>query len=341
MKHYKSYMDRATVDDKLHNRLLDLEAPQKTTRRPAWPKYGALAACAALFIGVGVYAARHGAWSRLAGNAHFAIERLPSASMSGETIDLAPVDGDDIVPGMKTIPGFELIENRAGMDLVRYYVLPWIGYGEQSGGSSSSIAVPEDCTSRELTQDDILALVGGEQARDVLLAWEDMELTGGVFHRAGGQVWVLDLWGESDSGTFSLRLSPDELPPACTVFPTDYVTEVWGVEVAGRTGGAYGRGSDREVWMPESREVAFVAKGVGCRFQYYGLEGQSDAVETMVSRFVRHAILEGLDLSAVTADGAVLPDPAPVPSQQWDNVDATPAYDPGSASSPSRGPAAP
>lgn len=334
MKHYKSYMDRVTVSDELHHRLLDLEEPQKTSRRAVRLKYGALAACAVLLIGVGVCAAGR-IWGHGAGDGPAAdwggplIDREPA--MSAEAIDLAPVDGDDIQPGMKTIPGFEVIENRAGIDLVRYYVLPWIGYGEQSGGSSSSLAVPGDCVRRELTQDDVLALVGGEQARDVLLAWESMEFSGGVFHHADGQVWVLDLWGESDSGAFSLRLSPEQLPPSCTVYPTDYVTEVWGVEVAGRTGGAYGRGSYREVWMPESREVDFVARGVGCRFHYYGLEGQSEAVETMVSRFVRHAVLEGLNLSAVTVDGAVLPDPEPAASRPVEN--------PGSAASPSRGPA--
>lgn len=349
MKHYKTYMDRVKVDQKLHNRLLALEEPKRSFRRPAWLKYCALAACAALLIGVGVYQISRLEWHNEivgpTGGGPFADREpvpcaAPTMAAEIEAIDLAPVDGDDIVPGMKTIPGFEVHRNVAGLDVVEYHVLPWLGYGEQNGGSPSSLAVPEDCVRRELTQDDILALVGGEQARDVLLAWEGMELSGGVFHRADGQVWVLDLWGESDSGAFSLRLSPEELPPSCTVSPTDYVTEVWGVEVAGRTGGAYGRGADREVWMPESREVALVAKGVGCRFHYYGLEGESEAVETMVSRFVRHAILEGLNLSAVTVDGAVLPDPEPAASRPAENPDIAASRPPMAAPSPSVGPAA-
>lgn len=344
MKDYRSYMDRVTVDDKLHNRLLDLEEPQKTSRRAVWLKYGALAACAALLIGVGVYGTSR-IWKRGEVGGPIAdwgggplVDRAPV--MSAETIDLAPEDPNNATPGMKTIGGFEVRRNVAGLDVVEYHILPWLGYGEQSGGSSSSLAVPEDCVRRELTQDDILALLGGEQARDVLLAWEGMEFTGGVFHHADGQVWVLDLWGESDSAAFSLRLSPEELPPSCTISPTDYVTEVWGVEVAGRTGGAHGRGPNREVWMPESREVAFVAKGVGCRFHYYGLEGQSETVETMVSRFVRHAILEGLNLSAVTADGAVLPDPEPAASRPVENPGSAASTPPMAAPSPSVGPAA-
>lgn len=348
MKHYKSYMNRVTVSDELHRTLLDLDQPKKTAQPAVWLKYGALAACAALLIGMGVYQISRLDWHNEivgpTGDGPSADrEPVPCMAPTMEAIDLAPVDGDDILPGMKTIPGFEVRRNVAGLDVVEYHVLPWLGYGEQSGGSSSSLAVPEDCVRRDLTQDDILALVGGEQARDVLLAWEGMELSGGVFHHADGQVWVLDLWGESDSGAFSLRLSPEELPPSCTVSPMDYVTEVWGVEVAGRTGGAYGRGSNREVWMPESREVDFIAKGVGCRFHYYGLEGQSEAVETMVSRFVRHAVLEGLNLSAVTADAAVLPDPEPAASRPAENPSGAASSRPPAgiaAASPSVGPAA-
>lgn len=342
MKNYKSYMDRVTVSEELHEKLLDLEEPKKASRRPAWRRYGALAACAALLAGVGAF----GLSRLVSGQARMTADVVPVQSAApstpaiwenldlwGEVAAIAPVEGDDIEPGMKTIPGFEVRENRAGMDVVSYYVLPWLGYGEQSGGSAASIAVPEDCVRRELTQDDVLALVGGEQARDVLLAWEDMELTGGVFHHADGQVWVLDLWGESDDCAFSLRLSPEVLPPSCMVCPTDHTTEVWGVEVAGRRGGAFGRGADREVWMPESREVEFIANGVGCSACFYGLEGQVEAVETMVSRFVRHAIIEGLNLSAVTADGAVFPDPAPVPSRPaGSNPTAAPSVGPQGAS---------
>ena len=52
MKYYISYMDRQEVSPAVHERLLRLERP----RRPsAWVRYGALAACAVLVLGLGVW----------------------------------------------------------------------------------------------------------------------------------------------------------------------------------------------------------------------------------------------------------------------------------------------
>ena len=53
MKQYKSYMDRQEISPAVHENLLNLEAGKKSAR--PWMKYGALAACAALIIGVGAW----------------------------------------------------------------------------------------------------------------------------------------------------------------------------------------------------------------------------------------------------------------------------------------------
>ena len=80
------------------------------------------------------------------------------------------------------------------------------------------------------------------------------------------------------------------------------VTDVWGVEVSGvKDAGAYGD-TERGVYMDVSREVEFIANGVGCRLTGYGT--QDGVVEELVSRFVRWAVLEGLDLSGISPDGA-------------------------------------
>ena len=283
--------------DLVDSAYLDAAEAAPLPRRKPYTRWGAAAACAALLVGLGVWSATRG----VTGPGHDPVD-VPAIELAP---DIAWEDPDSAAqPGMKTIPGFELRDGKGGPEApVTYYVLPWIGYGEAAGvGSTASLALPEDCTGRELTQADILALVGGEAALRDLLAWEGMDVSGSVFHHADGRVWKLDLWGESDTFAFSLELAPEELPPACVVAPTDYVTEIWGVEVAGSIGGAHGRGENREVWMPESRQVSFVANDVGCRFHLYGLEGESEAVETMVSRFVRHAIVEGLDLNAIVPD---------------------------------------
>lgn len=353
MKNYKSYMDRVHVSDEFHNRLLHLE-PQKP-RRPAWQKYGALAACAALLIGAWAFAmSRPDLWGSLSERFHPDAEPVPCAAPSAagatEAIDLAPADPDDITePGMKTIPGFEVPENRAGVDVVSYYMLPWIDYGEQGAPVTSQVSIdyaaPEGSTFRELTREDVLALTGGEEALNTLLAWDGFEFSGSVTFNSDSTVWEMCLAGKRDDLYFQLELAPDALPRTCVVVEPHATTAIWGVEVTGRYGGIHGEGENREVWMPESREVEFLANGVGCRFALYGLEGQGEAVETMVSRFVRHAILEGLNLSAVTPAGAVLPAPAPaadfsVGEPNWNDsgeAASTPPF-PGGASAPSAGP---
>lgn len=54
MKYYKSYMDRQEASPELHEKLLQLEPPKKR-RGTVWTRYGTLAACAALIIGLGMW----------------------------------------------------------------------------------------------------------------------------------------------------------------------------------------------------------------------------------------------------------------------------------------------
>ena len=54
MKYYRSYMDRQEISAGTHEKLINLDVPRKTPRRP-WVKYGALAACAVLLAGIGVW----------------------------------------------------------------------------------------------------------------------------------------------------------------------------------------------------------------------------------------------------------------------------------------------
>lgn len=350
MKNYKSYMDRVNVSSEFHEKLLDLEAPAKP-RRTVWQKYGALAACAALLIGVGAYGA-----SRLSCGQDLPADFSPDAVSSEalvETADIAlegPDEDPDAEPGMKTIPGFEVVSGAGPSAIVNYYVLPWIDYGSKDAVTAGSqiaadYAPPEGSTWRELTRDDILALVGGNEALGTLLDWDGFEFTGSATFNADGTVWQLGFSGERDDFYFDLELAPNALPLTCIMTERLTTTEIWGVEVTGRYSGIHGAGPDREVWMPESREVEFIANGVGCRFTLYGLEGESEAVETMVARFVRHAILEGLDLSVLTADGSV-----PVPGSStadpdfsvgepnWNDSEAAPSVPP-SQSTPEETPA--
>lgn len=341
MKRYFEYMDNVKVSDTLHQRLLELEAPAK--RPIPWKKYGAVAAALAVVCGVG-------AWG-LSGGFPFAanrdLPRMETIAVESNEIgqpDIAPAEPGDVdEPGMKTIGGYDVTDG----EMVTHYVLPYIEYGAPSGVSGDMSLAPPDGGLRAATRDDALALVGGEDALTAHLNWGECEFNGTVGFEANSTVWMMSLWGEGSDTAFSLELSPNQLPPTCCVVIGEQrtVTDVWGVEVSGvNSAGAYGN-TERGVYMDVSREVEFIANGVGCRLKAYGT--QDGAVEELVSRFVRWAILEGLDLSGISSDGAMPQeiDPnygvgEPNYEPNWnDSVDGqdvdTPAYDPREAADPS------
>ena len=300
MKKYFEYMDGVKVSDTLHQRLLNLETPKK--QPAAWKKYGAVAAALALVAGVGAWGLGHGGWNAVAENFDPLADHTSVLEIADEPIpDIALVGPNDLPePGMKTIGGYEISDG----EMTSYYILPHIDYGAGPGVAADYSLVPPDGGLRDATREDALALVGGEDALTAHLNWGECEFRGSAGFEADGTVWMMSLWGESEEFAFSLELSPGRMPPTCVVLPEDAYTwtEIWGVKVAGmEKAGAYGN-TERGVFMDVSREVEFIANGVGCRLKVYGT--QDGAVEELVSRFLRWAILEGLDLSEISPDGA-------------------------------------
>lgn len=304
MKQYKKYMDNIQVSDTLHQRLLDLEAPAK--RPAAWKKYGTAAAALVLVAGVGGY----GAWAAHNNNLEKPLPPYPAGYQENRPElggpDIAVEDpNESLDPGMKTIGGYEVYgEDRGPNTAVSYYMLPYIEYGPPSGVTVDSLLATPDGGLRGAGRDDALALIGNEDALAAHLGWGGFEFGGTVGFEADGTVWMMSLWGEGADAAFSLELSPDRLPPTCCVVMGEQrtITNVWGVEVSGvKDAGAYGD-TERGVYMDVSREVEFIAHGVGCRLTVYG--NQDGVVEELVSRFVRWAVLEGLDLSGISPDGA-------------------------------------
>ena len=315
MKRYKAYMDGVEPSPRLRERLLGLTA-EKT---PVWRKYGAAAAAVALAVGVGLFGV-----SRLGGNTELGNSMPAETQTAIGEIAIAPggYPGEGGPP--KTMGGYEVSQG----EVVSYYMLPYIAYGDSVGGSMASIAVPEEVTQRDLTEEEIRNLLGGEGSIVTHLNWGGCELYGYVMSWPDGSVWRAHLFGKREGLFFDLAMCPDELPLDYLVGGgNETVTDVWGVEVVGYRGGIYGEGTNREVWLPESRGVEFLAKGVGCRFVLFGEEGQAEQVTKLVSRFVRLAVTEGLELDALTpgwepaVGGEILP-PGTVGEA------STPAYDP-------------
>lgn len=316
MNKYKEYMDSVEVSTELHARLTHL-VPAK---RPApWKKYGALAAALMLVVGAGAFGlSRLGEIGTGPATAEIAEEEPDIA------VDTDPEGHDDGQP--QTSGGYEVTEG----EVVSYYMLPYIAYGEGAADSSSLIDfaynAPEGSIQREVTAADVAALAWGEDALTVHLGWGGCTLQGEVIVNEDGSLWHMYVGGEREDMAFFLDvLAGDELPPNCIVTATDTVTDVWGVPVKGYRGGIYGladEDGDTILWLPESRTVEFVANGAGYRFQVYGQEGQGEAVELLVSRFVRMAVGEGLNLSLNPEKTA-----SAVPAAEGNSGD-TPACDP-------------
>ena len=310
MRQYKNYMDHVKVSGALHRRLTELEGPGK--RPVPWVKYASLAAALALVCGLG------------GGGGQLAACFMPTAAPE---LGVEPTGGPDIAleepgdaaqPGIRTLGGYEVAEDGAAA----YYVLPYIEYGPPSGSVMNSSLARPDGELRDAGRDDVLALVGGEEALTAHLNWGECEFRGTVGFEADGTVCMMSLWGEGADTAFSLEVSPGRIPPTCYVVIGEErtITDVWGVEVSGvNRAGAYGD-AERGVYMDVSRELQFIAKGVGCRLKVYGTQDQ--AVEELASRFVRWAVLEGLDLSAISPDGAKPVEASPdysVGEPNWDD----------------------
>ncbi|MBD5133289.1 MAG: DUF3379 domain-containing protein [Clostridiales bacterium] len=328
MKKYKEYMDNVRASDTLHQRLLGLEASGK--RPIPWKRYGTMAAALALVVGLGTW------WlSREEVYDPLLVDYGPFApEIADEPVpDIALVEAGDVTePGMKTIGGYEVISGSGDNAIAAYCMLPYIEYGPPSSGGAAASLVPPAGGLRETTRDDVLALVGGEDALTAHLNWGGCELSGTVGFEADGTVWMMSLWGKGADTAFNLELSPDRMPPTCCVVIGEKrtITDVWGVEVSGvNSAGAYGD-TERGVYMDVSREVEFIAKGVGCRLKVYGT--QDGAVEELASRFVRWAVLEGLDLSGISQGVAKPLETDPNYSVGEPNYeDGVPAVDPDEA----------
>lgn len=300
MKRYFEYIDNVNVPDTLHQRLLHLEEPRKHT--PAWKKYGAAAAALALVAGVGGY----GAWAAHINSLDSPLPPYPAGYQENRPEmaqpDIAPAEPGDVAePGMKTIGGYEVQQG----EVVSYFMLPYIEYGRTDGGVTGKIsldwALGEGFTEGPVSQEEIEALLGGEDVLSDHLDWGGYELFGWRYDRADGTpglIMISGHKGELDHFVFSLMYG--ELPPTCIAYPESVDQEIWGVTVtADKYDGPVG----------STRRVSFLKDGWGYCFDLTSTD--TEQAEQLVSRLTRWIIVEGLALDAITSDGAA-------PAHPWE-----------------------
>lgn len=314
MKRYKDYMDSLETSDTLHQRLVELETPQK--RPAAWKKYGVAAAALILAAGVGA-----GAWGLSRGQSGWG-ELMDHFDPAGQWASPEMADDfnwPDIVledpngvtePGMKTNGGYEVVhgDKNDPNTMVSYYFLPYIEYGMAKNVSEMALDwdLPRGSTQRNLTLADIAALFGGEKTLSDHLAWGGYELSGWAAWQEDGSLWGAFLYGnKGDWDRFELAfVTGDRYPPTCILYGDGVTNEVWDLSV---TAWEYDGPNGYDY------RVEFLNDGCGCRFDLTATDRQT---EILVSRLVRWIATEGLALDALTSDGAV-------PAHPWE---AEPGY---------------
>ena len=302
MKRYLGYMDHITVPDTLHEKLSGLKPPAK---RPVWKKYGAAAAALVLAVGVGAFGL-----TRLAG---------PSAPTAGEQIpEVGEPDialEESAAPGAQTptLGGYEVQEG----EVVSYYMLPYLEYGTVEIVSDYAIALPEGVEPRELSREELLAVLGGEESLAAHLDWGGYELTGTAYAWPDGTVWMLYVYGYAGPlDHFELSIMEGELPPIDLLYEESVVNhfgeiEVWADKYEGENS--------------VSLRASFLSDGFGYCFDLTGTD--EDRAYMQMSRFVRYAGTDGIHAGALTGESPAQSDaPAPegTPAEEGNSA----GYDP-------------
>lgn len=297
MKKYVEYMDDRQVSDTLHQRLLNLEAPQK--RAPAWNKYKGVAAvlAVALLTGPVLYATTRP--EPLPPELEY--ENLEGADLGRPDIAIIENPGESLEPGMKTIGGYEVTDG----EMAAYYPLPAIEYGmvDELAELAMDWDLPSGCTKRDLTQADFAALFGKEENLSCHLGWGGFELSGWAAWYEDGSLWGAFINGSRGEEHFEFAFTTGDMyPPTCIVYGEGMVNELWW-DTPVTASGFDGPDSS-------SRRVELMKDGIGFRLDVTA--GNADAAGSMAGRLVRYLCDGAFDQagssflpSALTADGAV------------------------------------
>ncbi len=291
MKKYKEYMDSVKAPDTLHRRLRELKAPKK---KPAsWTRYGSMAAALALVCGLGGFLAWTGdVNSRTSPIPSYPIGHQESAAeiTDASQPDIAIVEPGDVTePGEKTLGGYDV----TGGGVTAHYILPYIEYGDTYGAAETVMDwdIPAGAVKRELTRDEIAALMGGEDAVDTHLDWGGYELTGWAAWYEDGSFWGAYLYGcRGPLDHFEFAVTAGQLPPTCVAYANSVTQEIRGLTVT--ADGYDGKGGC-------GRRISFMKDDYGYRFDLTATD--TEQAELLVSRLVRRVADKGLELSAVGA----------------------------------------
>ena len=287
MKRYQQFMDGVAASDTLHRRLAELKEPEK--RPMSWKKYASAAAALALVVGVGAYGLGQGGWDGLTAN--FRDDSNPEIA-DVDKPDIATAEPGDVTePAKRTLGGYDV----TGGGMTAHYVLPYIEYGDTRLGEVSQFAadwdIPGDAVRRDLTGEEIAALLGGEDAVSTHLDWDGYQLTGWAAWYEGGSFWGAYIQGYAGPlDHFEFAVTAGQLPPTCIAYPSSVEQEVNGITVT--ADGHDSTATPSGGVDASTRRVSFMKGDYGYRFD---LTGTSRALtEERVSRLVRLIADQGI-----------------------------------------------
>lgn len=285
MKRYKRFMDGVKASGTLDQRLKELKEPKQ---KPAWTKYGAMAAALVLVFGLGWYGLDY--WQTM--NRQRFLERAQvyhPEEVDNPNIALAsPGEADQ--PVEKTLEGYEVKEERGGVPVVCYYCLPYIEYTQAGNPNRYTVAadwdIPQGALKGDLNRNHIARLLGGEDVLSTHLDWDGYELSGWAAWLENGDFWGFYIDGYAgELDHFEFAVTADQLPPTCIVHENSVTQEILGLTVtADKYDGEHGC----------DRRVSFMKGDYGYRFDLTSTD--TEQAERLVSRLVRCVADERLAL---------------------------------------------
>lgn len=309
MRYYRAYMDRQEISARTHERLMNLDVSSKVSRRP-WVRYTALAACAALILGVGAWRLAPRPTAAQPGGSG------PAISSALQTEAVSTSQPEDSRSGAD-VQGF-VVSGPVQGDKLAFPMIPYIQYQDVTD-------IPEVAASRafapgtftvELTKEDIQGIFWGPEGKPEadhpktgqgdlpwMLFWDGYTVRGMAWYDGQGQFTELTIWGEKDRSSFTLELRLGALPFTCVIDMGrgDETSEFNGVEVTGWSK-VYDRDGDgltdyisgSEFMTPNNIGVRFKNWNSGMEAEYGGgTDGADRALDgtcTFNALFVRQVL---------------------------------------------------
>ena len=212
MNAYKTYFDRQTLSPAAHDRLMALGKAPAKKKSFSLQKWGALAACAALILGV---------WTYLDPPP----DLEPKGTMEVLLPDLTSEPGktDPVDPLQPPEDNGILIHSPAAEGQTQFYMIPALNFQSRGGDAAADIAPPNGSFFVELPLTDLQKIFWGPEGKPEdasadlpwVLGWDGYTLWATATYDGNGDLWMLSVYGSKDLDTFELEVSPGQLPPQC------------------------------------------------------------------------------------------------------------------------------